>query len=412
MNGIIKGMIRLSGVICVMIVISCIFSVLLCSIPSRGMKDNVLESLNKIENEGFKHRIGDIPLFCLDNFTDVIIISNAYCVDADKPLESVMRNTTYLAGDIKSIIPATRLFAEGNYDAITSTDYVRYWHGSSYLIRPLLLFTDINGIRVLGGIIMSLLAVCLAFLLYSRSRLLFSAFLFSAVIMNLWIVPLSIQFTSVFYISLISSIIILLKKNIRYCELFAVIGCLTSYFDLLTVPLVTLGMPLTILLSTDDSAISEKWRKLIVCSLSWVMGYGVLWASKWLLAYLIIGYDVTEAYKTIAFRTSTMFAGYDFSVAGIIGYLLSANRLIFVLLMLFIIGFLVFNYILFRKKRNAFANNSYLLAIAVMPFVWCMVLRNHSIIHYWFVWRVFFVSLFAYILFLFNVVKKDKLTVS
>ena len=75
MNGIIKGMIRLSGVICVMIVISCIFSVLLCSIPSRGMKDNVLESLNKIENEGFKHRIGDIPLFCLDNFTDVIIIS-------------------------------------------------------------------------------------------------------------------------------------------------------------------------------------------------------------------------------------------------------------------------------------------------------------------------------------------------
>lgn len=59
--------------------------------------------------------------------------------------------------------------------------------------------------------------------------------------------------------------------------------CHDSYFDLLTVPLVTLGMPLTILLSTDDSAISEKWRKLIVCSLSWVMVCYGLQNGFWLI---------------------------------------------------------------------------------------------------------------------------------
>lgn len=406
MAGLTKSVVRIFCVIVVLIISLCIISFILCSIPDKGMKQNVLTSLDTIENEQFKHCIGGVPLFCLDNFTDAIIISNAYCVDADRPLESIMRNTTYLNGDIKSILSATRLFANGDKDKIKSTDYVRYWHGTSYIIRPLLLITDISGIRVLGCVLMSLLASYLLFLLFSEDKLLFCSFLFAAVVMNLWIVPLSIQFTSVFYIALISSIILLRNKDIPHCEFFAVIGCLTSFFDLLTVPLVTLGMPLTILLATENCKPAGKWKKLFSCSLSWVAGYAVLWASKWLLAYLIIGYDIDEALGTIAFRTSTQFAGFDFSLSGLLSYLMSYSKAAFAALMLLIMIFLVFNYVLYRKKKNAFLDNACLLGIFLMPFVWCLVLRNHSVIHYWFVWRIFFVSVFAYAFFLSRVMIK------
>lgn len=408
MKDFMKIAVKVFCVIAGMIVGLCLFAVILCSIPGKNMKPNVILSLDNIEEYGFHYPIFGVPLLCLDNFTDAIIISNAFCVDADKPMESVVRNTTYFIGDdLYTFISATRLFADGDLDSINSTDYVRYWHGASYVLRPLLMLTDLGGIRILGCVVMSLLALYLAFLLFRTDKLLFVSFVSAAVIMNLWIVPLSIQYTSVFYIALIASIVIIRCKTVPHCELFAAVGCLTSFFDLLTVPLVTLGMPLIILLATDNSSIKTKWRKLLSCSFSWVTGYAVLWASKWLMAYIIIDYDITDVVNQIEYRTETIIAGYDFSLAGIAGYLISRFKVVFVLLVFAAVAFVALNYVLYRRNRRAFIDNSYLLAIFLMPFVWCLVLRNHSIIHYWFVWRVFFVSAFAYMLFLFNVMKKQ-----
>lgn len=395
----------------VMIAGLCLLSVLLCSIPGKYMRSNVLESLNTIEQEGFKHRIGGIPLLCLDNFTDAIIVSNAYCVDAEKPLESVMRNTTYLCeDDIKSIVTATRLVADGDYDAVESTDYVRYWHGASYMSRLLLMVTNLSGIRLLGCLLMLSLAIWLAVLLFRADRHLFASFVIAALVMNLWIVPLSVQFTSVFYISIISTIVILTGsgKEKTHCCFFAAVGCLTSYFDLLTVPLVSLCMPLTVLLAIGKSSARARWFLLLACSLSWLAGYGIMWASKWLLAYLMIDYNVAGVFEVMAFRTSTSFSGYDFSLLGIVSRLFASHRPLFFLSVFLVLVFLGFNYALYRKHGDAFVRNSCLLGVALMPFVWCFVLRNHSVIHYWFVWRVFFVSLFAYTLFLFNVVSWHK----
>lgn len=404
MKDIKKTWVRVFCVIIAMIVGMLIVSVVLCSISGKGMKHNVISSLDTIENEQYKHRIGGIPLFVLDNFTDVIIISNAYCVDHTKPLEAVMRNTTYnIDGSMKSIMPGTRLFANGDKDKITASNYVRYWHGTSYVVRPLLLLTDLSGIRVMGCVLMFLLTAYLALLLFRADRLLSVSFVMAAVVMNLWVVPLSIQYTSVFYIALVSSIIIMRKSGMRHCEFFAAVGCLTAFFDLLTVPLVTLGMPLTVLLATSKSPATGKWKKLLVCSMSWAAGYAVMWVSKWVLAWLIIGYDINDALDSILFRTSTMYAGFNFSIASIMSFVMARSKAAFVAIIVFVIIFLVFNVVLYCRHKKAFLDNTCLLGISLMPFVWCLVLRNHSVIHYWFVWRILFVAAFAYILFLFRV---------
>ena len=57
---------------------------------------------------------------------------------------------------------------------------------------------------------------------------------------------MSLQYSPVFYISVISTLFVFLKYD-RYREriffIFLVSGMLTSFFDLLTYPLLTWGMP-------------------------------------------------------------------------------------------------------------------------------------------------------------------------
>src|SRR5699024_5922954 len=64
------------------------------------------------------------------------------------------------------------------------------------------------------------------------------------------IVPMSLQFSSMFYIMFISMIVLLLyhekiEENNLELYIFFVIGSITSFLDLLTVPLISLGIPLT-----------------------------------------------------------------------------------------------------------------------------------------------------------------------
>ncbi len=76
------------------------------------------------------------------------------------------------------------------------------------------------------------------------------AFLFSMLAVCFFIVPSSLQYTGVFALTLLSVILVNLlykmnKENL-YSYLFFIMGGCTTFFDLLTSPLITLGIPLII----------------------------------------------------------------------------------------------------------------------------------------------------------------------
>ena len=178
-----------------------------------------------------------------------------------------------------------------------------------------------------------------------------------------------------------------------------IIGGITSFFDLLTTPLLTLSIPLSIALYQSNETTKEKWLSTLKSIVAWCFGYATIWINKWLLAHWTVDYQLSDALQQASMRTSTIYENVDMSLKGIFTFLLDYPLLLTVLLF-FTLLFIVFNIILYRKNSQEFIHHSMLLLVAALPFFWCLILRNHSVIHHWFVWRVFMASIFAYLLFI------------
>lgn len=394
-----------------MISLCFLLSVIPNYIPEKKIKENLTKSIDTIILDDSKQPFGNIYFFELDNFTDALMLNIAHNVKSDTPIKSAMENKYFINDDF-NVISTTKNIINNDYTDATAVNYSRYWHGNQLFLRPILVFTDYCGIRIINYIFLSFMFLYLSFLLCKKGeKKVLVSLCASTILFNLWIVPLSMQFSATFYISLLASIVILhiVKKRTgiqnKIILSFIVIGGATSYFDLLTTPLITLGLPLIIYTSIININIKEKIHNIIYCSIAWFLGYSVIWVSKWLIAHFIIGYDINDAIYSVIFRASTEYNNFDMSFKGIFDYMINYAPTAFTFAIILALIFIIFNFILYHKKKRTFIDNSYLLLIASMPFLWCIVLRNHSIIHCSFVWRVFFISMVAYVLFIANIYK-------
>lgn len=71
---------------------------------------------------------------------------------------------------------------------------------------------------------------------------------------------------------------------------FLVIGSVTAFMDLLTEPLVTLGIPLAVyflLTEKKNKMIKENIITFIKLCVCWAIGYGSTWATKWIITSII-----------------------------------------------------------------------------------------------------------------------------
>lgn len=76
---------------------------------------------------------------------------------------------------------------------------------------------------------------------------------------------------------------------------FVVVGAMTSYLDLLTFPLISLGIPLVLWLTLNDSqSIWKNICRIFLLSLSWAIGYVGMWVLKWGIGSIIIGENVVQ----------------------------------------------------------------------------------------------------------------------
>ena len=94
-------------------------------------------------------------------------------------------------------------------------------------------------------------------------------------------------YTGVIFLSLISSIFLIkfkfVKHNFSFSELYPIyiiIGMLTSWIDILSFPLITLGVPLIFTISFIDSTSYKEaiWRVLKL-SIYWGLGYAGMWRN-------------------------------------------------------------------------------------------------------------------------------------
>ena len=144
--------------------------------PSKIIEKNVKKSSQILTEEGNLYEFFEWSDVVNNNYTDALMINEAYSIDNTNPLYSYMAvrknfnkeiTKKHLADTQEELIsinsedydPVGELeqFVNGNID--TSINYARYWHGYLSILRTLLIFFDIAGIRKILLIIFIILVI-------------------------------------------------------------------------------------------------------------------------------------------------------------------------------------------------------------------------------------------------------------
>lgn len=359
------------------------------ALPSKNINENVKGSMVALSKEKDypSLNLSDEKASRLDNFTDKIMIDKARGTE-ENPITAGM-------------------FVNG---------YPRYWHGYQLFLRPLLAMFNYSVIRQIYGLLLTLL-VGVNFYLYLKKMDIFIAFslLLSLYFVRVYTFFLSMQFSNVFFVMLLFNIFLLRNSekeisNKRYFFYFFIVGSVTNFLDLLTVPMVTLGIPLITVgyiklkrANSQEELSFAYLKNMLLNSISWGFGYGLTWLSKWLFASLILKKNIlNDALKTIIFRTE---GDKNIPINRIEMFRNNLDTM-FNNLFIVIIGLLIVLTILVLLKRKSIIverinmNCIYLLITIAYPYIWYTVLAGHSQVHYWFTYRLQIITIFSLLSFL------------
>ena len=323
------------------IILLIIFNLSLCItslFPSKFIEKNVKSSADILLKEGNAYKISEFSSITNNNYTDSIIINEAYSIDNTDPIYSYMSmRKNYKKGETKQVLtdrlgelasvneeengetdintvddynPVGELhdFMNGKID--TSITYGRYWHGYMPIYRVLLIFFDIMGIRTFLLILFIAMFIYLMYLLKKKIGILTAIIFGYALLMQgYFFVSYSLESSPVFVVMMLSCIILLKRidkiKNL-YGYFFA-IGCITNFVDFLTVPLITLAMPLCIYLLAKQKN-KKECKDYITITLKsiviWFIGYMLTWISKWVIYDILYDEGLLEsAIIQVIYRT-------------------------------------------------------------------------------------------------------------
>ena len=446
-------------------------------IPRTAIREKSLDSAEYLcEGELFGDVMEGVDGSRIDRYADSILLNIAYHLDARYPLRSVALSAYYFTPDHEE---------NENYligvrdDMEINRQYLRYWHGSVALVRPLLTFLDVKGIYILNAILLvGLSGVFLMMCVRRREYALVVAYLAAVILTRCWYVPLSLEYTWTFMLMLIGSItaMILYGKGLGkyYGVFFALMGMATSFLDFLTTETITLLMPLLTLLwlghygsegstsgnldaakgaaaqttaagtvAVSTAAVSttavrtaavrnaaaqttpgskagdvgnapsrirvficrRDLRMALACSACWLLGYALMWASKWVLCSAVMRENAMPyVSEHVAERLSgDMGVGTAAFIAGAVTRNLSClfplgYGAVSVIGFIALIVFALYRGFVYRRDGADVGFIVLMALIGLIPYVRFLVLHNHSYIHYFFTYRAQAATVMAIVL--------------
>lgn len=372
-------------------------------IPTSWIQGNVEKSIEVLEGEG------EYPTYFFYRHSAIIDIHT------DKLMyESLIQNRDYY-----NPIQA----------AMSINQYPRYWHGYQVLLRPLTVVFQVQELRYLGMLTFHLLFFWSAWLMAKETKPLYAMFYVLTVASGYVVfLPVCFQFLTTFLVLFVSLIVLLRRydKNkplpaAKWMLYFFVVGMVENFFDFLTYPILTLGIPLVLLLwlrvRDEQADFRSNFWFMFKASLSWFFGYAMTWISKWLLSAAILGVryfwrtmsvvqyrlegSEEEPLDRIGTIQRNLKAWLNVQDGGVISWSKIALLILIVAVVL----------IIWRKLKDWKAVGAYLpiLFVAAYPYIWYLVMSNHSQIHYWYTYRAQLVALFAGLVFLASILRERKL---
>ena len=393
------GLVLLRIIVCVLV--GTLLMTLVYMIPTNKIEDNVKKSAQIFQREGNRPiLINGITSQC-DNFTDALIL-----------LEAAKKND-------RNILVSAMEVKESNIGKQTPTEaivnhyihnkpftyhraYPRYWHGNLLVIKPLMNFVDYYGFRIINSIMALLMMIFITWLLFKYNE---KGFIAPYIISMLFMMPLtiafSIQLSSCYYVLNAGIIGLLLSKNKvpnKSIYIFLYIGIATAFFDLLTYPIATFGVPCALyLFMCERDTLKNYLKKIIKAGALWGIGYTLMWISKWIIATLITDKNVlADGLKQTNSRTSvgmTVVSRLKLIVGTEIKniyYFLKTPVVIIALIYILIMIVLII-----RQHKRIKSSISLVLPFVVLmlaPCCWYAFAAEHSDVHAWFTYKALVVS--------------------
>lgn len=350
-----------------------------------------------------------------------IMLSMA-CHGGENPLQDAMTGSYFRTDELGvhgSIL-------EG-MDQPGNQSYEYYWNGWMVLLKPLLALTNYGGVKKLCWFAFFALMVLLAL---QMARTLkhgawYAVALCAAFAMagsnGIDMFPYALTLLlalggSLFTLSVLARRTWKEARTILAVAFFC-IGGLTAFLDFLITPAITVLLPLACFVLSqgqDDRVSTVSFRSLlgqaVLLGALWLLGYGGLWFSKWVLATAVLGTNVVESgINQVLFRTN---------VDGVIGHgdtqhlttsrgdaigptlalqrnvmTMFPDAMLYLFAVLAALAALLFAFS--RDKRSTWPIAAALAVCALLPFAWYLVVANHSTIHFMFTFRLQIATVFC-----------------
>ena len=302
--------------------------------------------------------------------------------------------------------------------AMFMNGYSRYWHGYQVILRPLLLPFNYFEIRYINIFIMFALLIKAMNVIKKNVNSIASWLFFAAVMCAKFIiVPVSLQFTNMMMLMLLAILaadkllcnrndLNFNNKSLSTERLFIfsfVLGSITVFLDLLTTPILPIGIVMLLLVihyyQKYNYLIPNK--TIINSFIFWSAGYVGTWAAKWILATVICSQNIIlQAFNQVVFRVAGDGAKYEVHRLSMLGNNIKMlvqpfghTPKIIIFSLLFIVCC-----ILLYKFRKAVINKIFIkkvIWISLIPYLWYLMAANHSQIHAWFTYRSQIITIFG-----------------
>lgn len=382
------------------------------SVVSSSIEHNLESSSQVFIKEGTYPVASKFTPITLDNFTDALMLlisANSSPFSLNKvllnPNERISVNGKVQNPSQTLSIKFTKDSGNEEKKNIERT-YARYWHGYVIWLKPALSVFDYKEIRILLEITLLTISSFFIFSLFRFGlRRYIPAFILFFISLSPSAIFQSLQYSTTIILSLLFSMVIIIAKKKIYSEknyayIFLLAGICTCYFDFLTCPILTLGLPATFfILCNEKKSTFETLKFCLFFSIAWAFGYFGMWFGKWLLATIITNQNIfQEAYNQFTIRSSLkVFGGKNFSyldvfVKNISLFNKSSHNIFYITLLIFLsfatIEALKNNFFLWKN----FIKYSYII---LLPFIWYSFASNHSFEHFWFTYRNVSLCLFV-----------------
>lgn len=406
---------------------------LVASIPRKYVEKNLKQAA-----EYFDQNHNEIRMMAkktqefgyIHTYGEEMLLNIIYCLDTNNPLSSVLEAKFYQRYENEgSNMKYIKLVQE---ELEPNAEYMRYWHGSIIMIKPLLMILSLEQICDLNGILLAILTLALLIVLIRKKYYaIAAAFIAGLIFTACWYVPYSFEYVFPFYIMIITSIIAIEiehknseNKNQKLTMLFFITGILTCFFDFLTAEIITILIPLLIVISMRIKnktleGTKKDWIFLIKSLAIWFVGYCSMWFAKWLIASLVLKINALDyVINRALIRVNGNVR--NFSNIQKIWLALKTNftTLYFInniknktvyLAMAVLIPVIALIIVLDKKNKEKMRYFLFMLIIAILPYMRYLVLTSHSLTHIFMTFRCQFATIMCLVLSFVYAIDKDRL---